>query len=422
MKPKKNTISLPRRALSIASPEIGERDLLVNQIVRLAGNFGFKQILISPLSERHDFFKNPKFLKHFGEKILEVNHPQKELILTPTNLYGIFKRFLENVKIRGPHAVKWFYVSPVTENKEGKTILRHEFGIFVLGQNSSLAHAQLINAVNRVFLGLGIPEINIEVNSLGCGACQKEYQNSLQETAGKSNFRLCDNCAGNLTEDPLALWACENVSCHIQTLLASAAPMVDFLDETCRETLIGLLETLDSLGIAYNMNSSLVGSRVSENVIFQTSIPDRTPRVVLGEGGDYSSWTPHLGEEESSPLLGFVAAIEDIWDYIPEEKRNSSSVMEVFLISLGQIASRKVMNLQRDLQAGGVTAAEAMLAGSGIKNQLKEAAEHKSEISLIVGQKDALDDTVILRDMRSGMQEVFAYDRIVEEVKKRLGK
>lgn len=419
VKPKKNLMMPTRQALSIAMPESQERDLIVDQVVRLVGNFGFRQILVSPLEERQSFFKNPKFLKHFGEKALEINHEQKELILTPTNLHGVFKRFLSNLKVRGPHVVKWFYISPVTQNLDSKPVLHHELGIFVLGDDSSLAHAQLVNTVNQVFSGLGMSEINIELNSLGCNVCQKEYQNILKDSFGKSNLSLCENCISNLAENPLAVWTCQKVSC--QTLLASAPQMVDFLDDPCRQTLIGLLETLDSLGVTYNMNSSLVGSHVSENIIFQTTIPESSPRVVLGEGGSFSSWS-HFSAEESAPLLGFVTAVEDIWNYIPEEKRNARTPVEVFLIPLGQIASRKVIGLQKDLQAGGVTVAEAMLDSGGIKNQLKEAADHKSEISLIIGQKEALDDTVILRDMRSGMQEVFANERIVEEVKKRLGK
>ena len=117
-----------------------------------------------------------------------------------------------------------------------------------------------------------------------------------------------------------------------------------------------------------------------------------------------------------------LTTFEKLMSVVPEELRSRGPKIEVFMVPLGSIAVRKAVALHRDLQHSGIMAAETMLASGSIKNQLKAAAENKCEIALIIGQKEAIDETVILRDMRSGMQEVFAADRIIEEVKKRLGK
>jgi histidyl-tRNA synthetase len=94
---------------------------------------------------------------------------------------------------------------------------------------------------------------------------------------------------------------------------------------------------------------------------------------------------------------------------------------DVFLVPLGELAAKKSLRLFRDL----ITAKIAVydhFGNGGVKNQLKMAESYKAPIALIMGQKEALDEIVILRDVKSGMQEIISYDKIVEEVKKRLGK
>lgn len=415
---KKNTMTAPA-ALRLANLEPEEHDTLLDGIVKLASNFGFKQILVPPVVERDQFFKNRHFENHFRDRALILNHEQG-LALSPAPMYGTFKRFQRHIAVRGPHVVKWFYVQPVAEFASPKPIMRHEFGMFILGDASALAHAQLINSVNRVLSELGIPEFSLEVTSLGCSSCQKGYVSVLADSLGKLAANLCENCRTNLEQNPIAVWTCNNISC--QTILANAPQMLDFLDESCRATFVGVLETLDSLGISYNLNTSLVGSYLSENIIFQANIAGAMPRQSLGEGGNYAAWTHDPPTDDKPAMLGFVTDLERLWQFVPEERRRTHGVAEVFLIPLGEVASRRVMNLQRDLQASGVTVAESMLGSAGIKNQLKEASDCKADIALIIGQKEALEDTVILRDIRSGMQELFASERIIEEVKKRLGK
>lgn len=127
-----------------------------------------------------------------------------------------------------------------------------------------------------------------------------------------------------------------------------------------------------------------------------------------------------MGAEDQVPLLGFVTNIEKFWPLVSAEHHKLKTKVEVFLISLGEAACRRVLHLRRHLREAGLKTWESMLGHPGIKTQLKEAQDYSADIALIIGQKEAIDDTVILRDMRSGMQEVFAVDRIVEEVKKRL--
>lgn len=399
--------------------DVAEREILLQSLSQALGNLGFLQILPLPVEERQVYAKHPEMAKHYGAQIYEVAGPfERDMVLPPTHFPGIFKRFNQNFRTRGPHVAKWFYLSPVLDLQSGKTEIVHELGVFVLGEDNSLANAQLINAVTQAFGTLGISEFLTEINSMGCPTCQKDYQSLLLEHLQKARSELCAECVANLEDNPMAVWSCANASCR--SALLDAPQIVDFLDDPCRTTLVGVLETVDALGIPYMLNPSLSGPLLRQKVLFR--ITAQEGKVSLGTGGNYSRFTEYLGGEGEVPLLGFLTTFEQFWPLIPPTARRAANHVEVFMIPLGEAACRRAMIMHRELQQSGIRTAEAMLGYSSIKGQLKAALDNHSDIVLIIGQKEALDETVILRDIRSGIQEVFAHDRIIEEVKKRLGK
>lgn len=387
----------------------------------LAG-FGFQQVIPPLLEDRKIFFAEPDLKMRFGSRLLEVTGiPGRDAVLAPTHFLGVLRNYVESVKAAGPHVAKWFYVSPVVEGGGSEAELSHELGIFVLGEQSALATAHLVNAVTDFFAELGISGFITEINSVGCRICQKDYFRILEDHLRNTRGQLCRDCAENLGSESTAVWHCPSASVSCRELLASAPQIVDFLDEACRANLVGVLETLDELAIPYLLNPSLAGLFLQEKVLFQVSFeqPEAAP---LGYGGNYSAWAERVGGTEGIPLLGFRTTLEKLRQFISPDKRKTRPPAEVFMIPLGEVACRRAMVMYRALKQAGIRTAEAMLGNSGIKNQLREAVDHKSDIALIIGQKEAIDETVILRDMRSGMQEVFSWDRTIEEVKKRLGK
>jgi histidyl-tRNA synthetase len=422
LKRKKNIATFVRQPVLTEVPQstVVAQDLAMDNLLKKVENLGFQQVLPSPVEERSVFVKHPELQRHFGDKILEVSDGrfQHDLVLNPTHFLSILKRYARNVKLHGPHVAKWFYLSPVLEINDGKLASSHELGMFILGEDSGLAHAQLIDGVSQVFNAFGIKDFVVEVNCLGCKLCQKDYQGMLQEYLRKVHYELCPESASDLETNPMAIWRCENPAC--QALLSNAPQIVDFLDESCRATLVGVLETLDSLGIVYTLKPSLSLQILQQKMIFRVTVNEG--KTILGAGGNYGSFAVYLGHDSEVPLLGFLTSFEKFWQLIPEESRKIGSHVEVFMVPLGEMAARPALLLQRALQQAGISAEEAILGNSSIKNQLKEAVDRHTDITLIIGQKEALDETIILRDMRSGIQEVFARDRIIEEVKKRLGK
>ncbi len=409
-------LSIKHPALTVAEP-VREGNAVLDNIVRLLGDFGFQQITPPPVEEAK-LFRASALLRHrFGQNLLPLE-PQSgsEFVLVPTHLPGLVRLYFAAAASR-PRVAKWFYVAPLVKDVRRDLLLEHELGIFILGDESALAAVQLINILSQSFRALGLPELTTELSSRGCAICQREYQEVLQGFLQNEQDRLCQDCLQHLGSRAVNVFSCPVKNC--QALLAGAPPMMDFLDEACREELAETLEILDELSLPYELNPGLTGTLSSEKLLFRLNT---AAGAMLGQGGNITALCRELGKLEPVPVMGFLSSLEHLAAFIPDESRRTLATRDVFVIPVGPAAARKALSLHRDLMQAGIRVSEAILENQGIKGQLRNAADRKCEIALIIGQKEAMDETVILRDIRSGMQEIFTVERIVEEVQKRLGK
>ena len=419
MQKKKKKLDAQRLPQTAVAVESDHADEFLDNTMKVVGNFGFQQILLPPVEERRPFAASPILARMYGDKLLAVpRHGNEDMIVAPTKIPAVINRYLANVKNFGPHVSKWFHVSPVLRYDSDGYKTAHEIGLFVLGEDSALASAQLINTTAEILRELGIAEFTVQINSLGCPACQNIYQDLLSSHLARDAKQLCRECEADFERNPLVLWNCATGSCRV--IAEALPPIIDSLDTACKTTLTSVLESIDELNIPYTLNPSFIPQFLRHQVVFQFATAD--PAQSIGYGGNFSPLVLEMGGTAATSMLGMITTFEQLLSFVPEERRRQGPKIEVFMVPLGSMAARKALVLHRDLQHSGILSAEAMLMSPSIKNQLKVAAEKKCEIALIIGQKEAIDETVILRDMRSGMQEVFALERIIEEVKKRLGK
>lgn len=393
-------------------------DPLIDNMSKLLQNSGFRQIVLPPIEEARFFRSGTRLHQPYGQNLLSLHSStERELVLSPTHLVGIHKLYHQIMKDRSPAVAKWFYILPVPSAWDKHMAVRHELGIFLLGDDSSLAYAQMVSVMNNILLDLGAAGFMAELMSRGCGNCQKDYSEAVRGHLGGNLRDFCADCGVNLEQDPAAVFACPHKSC--QTTLGAVPQLIDFLDEPCRTSLTETLETIDSLEIPYALDRVSTNGVAAEKIVFDF-VTQSSGR--FGWGGNLTRVLDAV-PGSSIPAVGFLSSLEELAEFLPDDRRvGPISRTEVFVVSLGQAASRSALAMLRDLRVSGLTVGEAIVGNQGIRVQLKEAQECKAEIALIVGQKEAMDETVILRDIKSGMQEVFVLDRIVEEVHKRLGK
>jgi histidyl-tRNA synthetase len=208
-----------------------------------------------------------------------------------------------------------------------------------------------------------------------------------------------------------------------QTALSDAPTILDFLDEISHKHFTLLLEALDELQIPYQLNPLYVGFPGSVKTVLAIRYKTKQSSILLAQGGYHDTWLSMLGVAAPTAAFGVWGDLYDVHKAMTQAgvTVQQESKVEIFLVPLGELAAKKSLRLFRDLTTASLTVYDNF-GDIGVKNQLKLAEAHKAPIALIMGQKEAVDEMVILRDVKSGMQELFSYDKIVDEVKKRLGK
>lgn len=286
------------------------------------------------------------------------------------------------------------------------------------GEQDPILDAQLIQTAHRVVSGLGIKNVQFQVNSIGCPKCRKEYQNLLVAYFESKKQKLCQNCKRRLETNPLRILDCKEDKCM---QVSSVAPQsIDHLCVECRVHFKSLLEYLDELDLPYIINPRLVrGLSYYTKTVFEIWSGDEDGRKYsLGGGGRYDNLVESLGGEPT-PAIGFGLGIDRL---VAEMKRvHAKSYIEpkprVFLAQLGDLAKKKSLNVFAELQKNSILTAESFGRGA-LKSQLRVADRLEVEITLIIGQKEALDETVIVKDMISGTQETVSNERLINAVKK----
>jgi len=398
---------------------------------KAAADFGYRRI-DTPLVEFTNIFNRSigptsdivekemySFTTKGGEKVS----------LRPEFTAGIARAYIQNGMQVEPKPVKLYYIGSCyryDRPQEGRFREFFQFGCEAFGEQDAIVDAQMIQMAWRIVSQLGIRNVTVHLNSIGCPGCRKSYRNLLTSYFESKRQKLCIDCKRRLEANPLRILDCKEDKC---VQVAQNAPQsVDHLCEECRAHFKDLLEYLDELEIPFEIDPNLVrGLDYYTKTVFELFAGPTDPagtgkKNALGGGGRYDGLVKLLGGEDT-PAVGFALGLDRIAAEMKKMGAKSwqSPKPKVFLAQLGTFAKRKSLRMFEGLERAGIVVAESFGRGS-LKSQLKIADRLGVELTLILGQKEAIDGTVIVKEMASGMQEVVNAAKIVDEVKKRLKK
>lgn len=341
--------------------------------------------------------------------------------LRPEFTAGIARAFIQHGMGVLPKPIKLFSVGPVYRYDRPQEGRYREFwqGNFdMFGESDPILDAQTIQLAYRVVQQLGLKNIEFQVNSIGVPESRRDYTKALLRYLEAQRNKLCQNCRDRLTTNPMRVLDCKEDKC-IQ-LTAHAPQSLDYLDQESREHFKRLLEYLDELELPYTINTRLVrGLDYYTKTVFEIWSSDKEgKKYSLGGGGRYDGLIQSLGGE-STPAIGFGLGLDRI---VLEMKRTQVKPYQepkpkVFLAQLGEMAKKKSLKLFSELEKNGILIAESFGRGS-LKSQMRVANRLGVEVTIIIGQKEALDDTAIIKDMVSGTQETVTREKLVDAVKK----
>lgn len=343
--------------------------------------------------------------------------------LRPEFTAGIVRAYIQHGMNVLPKPVRLFAIGPnyrYDRPQEGRYREFWQASFEVFGENDPILDAQVMQLAHRVVSQLGLKNIEFQVNSIGTHESRKEYEKILVRHLEFQKQKLCQNCRERLTTNPLRILDCKEDKCAQLTAMAPQA--LDYLDADSRAHFKKLLEYLDELELPYAINHRLVrGLDYYTRTVFEIfSSNGEGKKSALGGGGRYDRLIQSLGGEET-PAIGFGLGMDRL---VLEMQRTQVKPFQearpkVFLAQLGDLAKKKSLKLFGELQKNGILVAESFGRGS-LKSQMRAANRIGAEIALIVGQKEALDGTVILKDMVSGTQETVVQSKLVPLVRKTL--
>lgn len=344
--------------------------------------------------------------------------------LRPEGTAPIVRAYIEHGMRSWPKPVKLFWIGPVfryDRPQAGRWRQFHQVDVEVFGSSAAVTDAQIIYLTHIMFQQLGLEDYTIQINSLGEVTERKEYIKLLKDHYRRNKNKMCKTCKERLVTNPLRVLDCKEEKC--QQLANTAPRLLDHLSEASRNHFEQVLATLDGLNIPYTINPALVrGLDYYVHTVFEfvSKAREGVAQNSLAGGGRYNGLVKQLGGKETS-AVGLAMGIERIIDQLKVEgvELSVNDTPQLFVAHLGEQAKHHALRLMRTLQEAGIPFAES-IDRDGMQPQLKLADRLGVAWALIIGHKEVIDKTVILRSMESGMQEVIPQDNMVVELRRRL--
>jgi histidyl-tRNA synthetase len=429
--------------LRILQNPVGMRDMLpadfsiVNKIEEtaksIASFYGFEKI-DTPILEETKLFsvKRPEG-NYFSEKELFSfkTSDGEALTLRPDGVLPVARSYIQNNMSDLPQPLKLFFSGQFFRNEElrkGYQKMFHQLGLVMFGEESAVAEAEILHIIFLTLSELGFKNLFIHLNSIGCLDCRPSYRSQLSGYYRNKTKKLCKNCQRNFKRSPLKLLECADERCAI--IKQNSPQALDYLCEICKDSFKELLEFFDEIGIPYILNPRLVGTfnYYSRTVfrIFHDSQEEgeaeKEKSLPLGSGGRFDSLIQSMGGKPTPAAAG-IMGIERILHAlrkIPDVKFETPQ-SRVFLVQLGDLSKRKSFSVLEKLRRAGISVQES-LGKDSIKSQLKIAEKVGAEIALIIGQKEAIDGTIIVREVSSGSQETTPQEKLIDLLERKLKK
>lgn len=365
-----------------------------------------------------------------------VDQGGQNLALRPEFTAGIARAYLEHGMNVWPQPVKLYATGPVFRHdkpQEGRYRQHYQISFEVIGEGKPAVDAQLMFVGYKFLKSVGLTPL-LHINSIGCLVCRPTFKEQLIEYYRSKRSALCEDCKRRLTKNPLRVLDCKQEPC--QQLKSKAPHIVDALCEGCQSHFMGVLDFLDELDIPYQHNPHLVrGLDYYTRTVFEFyAVKDEMPEengeksvapIALGGGGRYDYLIEMFGGQ-NAPAAGLALGMERVvlamrsreaaGAVLPIEKKRP---VDIFVAQLGDAAKRQAMLLYEDLLTEKFSVAE-MFVKDSLKGQLEIAHKMGVPLTLILGQQELIDGTIIIRNMEGGEQEVVDRKKLVTILHKKL--
>lgn len=405
----------------------GTKDVLPNESYKnqyieatclgVAENFGYKEMR-TPVFEHTELFQRgvgdttdvvQKEMYTFDDK------GGRSITLRPEGTAGAARAFLENGLSNEALPQKICYLTSCYRYEKpqaGRLREFHQFGIECFGATSPLADAEMISLAKQIFDELGVKDLHLELNSIGCPECRAEYHKALKEYFSQYKDKLCDTCNDRLERNPMRILDCKSPVC---SEIAKGAPVVlDYLCDECREHFQKVKSYLDAANIEYIVNPQIVrGLDYYTKTVFEFVSDAIGSQGTVCGGGRYDGLLEELGGQHT-PSLGFAVGLERLQLVMEAQGCNfpEPSRPDLFIVAMGEKATLKAVEIAKDMRDEGFSVVYD-LNGRSLRAQMKYADKLGAKFNVVIGDNEVENKVVSLKDMATGESSEINLDTFV---------
>lgn len=387
-------------SLSVQRPN-GTEDVIPSQVYKwhtveltareTAEKFGFHEIRI-PTFEQTELF-----LRSVGEttdvvqkEMYTVSAKESKFTLRPEGTAGTMRAMLQNGLLNEALPQRVFYILSCFRHERpqaGRLREFHQFGVEMAGSKSPSADAEVISLAKTIIDKLGLKNIELYINSIGCPECRKKYHTALKEYFSSRKDELCDTCLSRLEKNPMRILDCKSKIC---SAIAKDAPVIlDYLCEECSDHFKTLQGYLTAMNIDFKINPKIVrGLDYYTKTVFEFVTTDIGAQGTVCGGGRYDGLIEELGGQ-TTPSLGFAMGLERLIITMQKQGCNflENESCDLYIASMGENAHIKAMTLTQKLREEGYWV-EYDVMDRGLKAQMKYSNKLKAKFTMIIGDDE----------------------------------
>ncbi|UMZ73246.1 histidine--tRNA ligase [Natranaerofaba carboxydovora] len=411
----------PKGTRDILPGETSKWQYFERVVSKLAENYGFNELRV-PIFEHTDLFARgvgestdivTKQMYTFEDKAA------RSITLRPEGTASTVRAFIEYKMFNQPQPVKMYYLGPMFryENPQaGRYRQFHQFGVEYFGSIAPEADVETIQLCINIFKELGLKNLSLEINSVGCPNCRQKFQEELKKYLANNLDELCKDCRSRYETNPMRILDCKNKKCN--DLLKDDMPLLlDNLCSECDEHFYNVKELLTYVGLDFEVNPKMVrGLDYYTKTAFEVIVDDIGAQSSIGGGGRYDGLVKECGGPET-PAVGFAVGIERVLLALENQgvKIPEDNEADAYLVYGGSEAKKECFRMLDKIRSLGYLALMDF-EDKSFRAQLKKADKLNAKYAVIIGEEELSEEHVLLRNMKDGNQEKIPMNSFLDKI------
>ncbi len=409
-----NQITSPRGTADVLPSDSAKWQYVEGVLRSVCERFGYKETR-TPTFEHTELFQRGvgDTTDVVGKEMYTMEDKGgRSITLRPEGTAGVVRSFIQNGVLAGTLPVRAYYILSCFRYEKpqaGRLREFHQLGIELFGAKSADADAEVIRIAAQALREIGIKNVRLELNSIGCPECRPKYREALYNYFKQYEDQLCDTCKSRLEKNPMRIIDCKSPEC--QAVAANAPMALDYLCDECREHFDNVKAYLDDCGIPYSVNPRIVrGLDYYTRTVFEFVHESAGAQGVVCGGGRYDGLVGMLGGNPT-PGVGFGMGIERLLNVAESEgvEFPAGSAPDLFIGFIGDKGREAARKLVYQLQDKGICAVYDINLRS-LKAQLKYADKLNARYSLVLGDDEVDQNKAKLKNMADGSETLIDID------------